>query len=156
MLTPHVIYHKDGHYLAINKVPWWMPVYEWLVHRLMPCCGLAGFLSRWDWPGDKLMLWSTSLSFMPLRRGYEREVFKVQIPHGCVASHALWPEHDDPEMCIWEPCPVHVTPEQAAALLAQDVQDWGLDAGMVYRDRGHLPDLHGPDDDRRSMPEGPA
>lgn len=104
MLKVHVWYHKDGDHLAIVRVPWWTDIYEWLVNRICPCCGVTGFISRLEFvEAFVYKIWSRLLCVT-----HKREVvlYKIPLQNGCVASRAIWNDNstcfrDDCENC-WE------------------------------------------------------
>jgi hypothetical protein len=107
MLKVHVLGHKDGDHLAIVRVPWWYDIYEWLVNRLCPCCGVTGFLIRKsDWVEGQLYgRWSSLLTWS---MKFEKELYRVPIESNCIASYAIWGNymcwHDEeciPEKAKW-------------------------------------------------------
>ena len=105
MIRVAVSSHKDdGDHLIVNWAPWWLTVYEFLVHRVTPCCGVAGWISHWEWGGDKIYTLANRLMIWGDR--FEKERFKTPIPHACVASQEIWP---DPgwDWCWRDDCPVH-------------------------------------------------
>jgi hypothetical protein len=97
MLRVHVWYHKDGDHLAISRIPWWIPSYEWLANRFCPCCGLSGLIFKLYGNaetgigailGEKhYSLWTWLLE--PTYK-LEKQLYKVPIESGCVASKAIW------------------------------------------------------------------
>lgn len=98
-----VEFHKDGDHVVISKAPWWLPIPEFFVHRITPCCGVAGFLSKWDW---WLASWLYSVGnrlTMALDR-FEKELYRVPVEHGCVASQAIF---GGEQLCWLDDCPVH-------------------------------------------------
>lgn len=105
MLEVHIKYHKDGDLLVIVESPAWLKIYEFLLHRIEPCCGVMGYLSRFDWIGAPIYSLTNRLVRVIFK--YQRELFEVPIRSGCEASIALWPKdticwQDDCEYHPWE------------------------------------------------------
>lgn len=96
---------KDGDHLTVTKLPIWTPVWDLLVmNRLCPCCGLSGFLSRWDWWGATAIhkAWSWAVNVIEHRRV---DLYKVPIPSACEAFDAIFgPKYT---FCWRDDCPVH-------------------------------------------------
>lgn len=104
MIRVSVLSQKDSDYLAINWAPWWLGICEFLIHRLTPCCGVTGWISRWEWAGDRLYDLSNWLTIRVDR--HEKERFRVPIENTCVAVKAIWPESIW-DWCWRDDCPVH-------------------------------------------------
>lgn len=101
MLKVHVWYHKDGDHLVIVKVPWWLDIYEWLVNRICPCCGLLGWLSSKSEKLEVLLYrpWNYLLGYT---LKVSKDVYKVPVEYGCVVARALW---NDNSTCGRDDCP---------------------------------------------------
>ena len=104
MIKVAVLFRKDGDQLAVEQVPWWTDIWEWTAYRFCPCCGVAGWLSRWErvemffyW------LWTQMLKVVHDRT---KTLYKAPILSGCAATRAIFDEYatcwrDDCEYC-WE------------------------------------------------------
>jgi hypothetical protein len=104
VLKVHIWFHKDGDHLVVERVPWWHDIFEWLIiNRFCPCHGISGWLSRFEWPGNQIHKISNALYRFHHRKG--KELYRVPVPYGCVASSAIWP--DDGVFCWQDDCPVH-------------------------------------------------
>jgi|SRR6185503_6594893 len=89
MLKVSVWEHKDGDHLAISRIPWWNRIYEWCMDRVCPHCGLSGYLSeKFEWFGERYYTLWNKLYFWPYK--FEKELYKVPIESGCIASKAIW------------------------------------------------------------------
>lgn len=109
MLKVHVWYHKDGDHLAVDRVPWWHDIFEWLIiNRFCPCHGISGWLSRFEWTGNQIYKISNALYHFHHRQ--EKELYRVPIEDACTASQALWPDHQ--WLCWRDNCPVHPHEEE--------------------------------------------
>ena len=102
MIRVSVGYQQDGDTIIISWAPWWMPVWEFVTHRIEPCCGITGFLSRWDWLGDQLYTLGSKMASYGDR--FMKERFVAPIAAACVAAEAIWPEEDAPCFGV---CPYH-------------------------------------------------
>ena len=97
MLRVHVLQHKDGDHLTISKVPWWTPIYEWMLDRLCPCCGITSFLFE-KLPESlhyKYYHFWSDLMFWQDR--FEKELYRTPIENGCRAAYRIWNRSKD--MC---------------------------------------------------------
>jgi len=104
MLQVHVLSHKDGDKLAIVRVPWWMPIYEFIWHRFCPCCGVMSQLSRFEWLGNVIYGLSNRTSRVMLK--FEPEVYSVPIANSCEASSKLYGSDN---LCWKDDCEYHVS-----------------------------------------------
>jgi len=84
-----VWYHKDGDSLALVTEPWWVPTFEFLIHRIAPCCGLFGWLSS---KSDKFseLLFDINGNLQNFAYKKQREIYTTPIESGCKASVALY------------------------------------------------------------------
>lgn len=96
--------HKDGDHLAVVQTPVWAGMWEWLANRFCPCCGVSGFIARWE-PMELVLyrFWSWLLKAI---YSNEKTLYKVPIRSGCEAYRAIYDPHgtccdDDCEYC-WE------------------------------------------------------
>lgn len=112
MIRVAIAWHKDGDFLTVQKMPWWIDIYEWFVWRLLcPCCGVTGWLSgKWEWYGIKTYDLANKTLGVTFKR--TKTLYEVPIPSGCEAEKAIYGKH---EMCWNDDCPVR----QAEASVAQ-------------------------------------
>lgn len=104
MRQVHVTYHKDGDAVTIVHVPWWHDAFEWLIiNRFCPCHGISGQLSRFEWPGLWLNKFASRLYQWQFK--FEKELYRIPVEHGCVASEAIFGK--DSIGCWRDDCPVH-------------------------------------------------
>lgn len=103
MLKVEVWYHKDGDHLVVAKIPWWTNAYEFLVNRICPCCGISGWISGKSETVEVFFyrIWNWLLK--PTYDRWHKELYRVPIENGCVASRALWPERE-PSTCFRDDC----------------------------------------------------
>lgn len=109
MLQVRVEYHKDGDHVLVVRVPWWYNAFEWLIiRRFCPCHGISGQLSRFE----RLGRWVYSISnrLYGWRDKYEKEVYRIPVPYGCVAAIAIFGPKDS--FCWREDCPIHPDEEK--------------------------------------------
>lgn len=108
MLKVRVTYHKDGDHLEIVQVPWWYDIYNRSIDRICPCCGLTGLITgKFDWLNGKLYeIWNNLIGYS---FKYEKDLFKVSIESGCIASKAIWNEHN---FCWIDDCPLNEEEEE--------------------------------------------
>lgn len=102
MIEIVVWYHKDGDGVEICQIPWYAPIYEWLVKiTFCPCCGLAGFISRWEKPGSVVYdVWSGLLN---ISVKWRKVLYRIPVASGCEAYKAIYGKH---ELCWRKDCTV--------------------------------------------------
>lgn len=88
MLHVRIIFHKDGDFLDIIQVPWWYNIYQWLLNRLCPCCGLIGWMMNLSDSIGSLYYDAWSNLFANLDK-YEKTLYKTPVD-GCVAYKAIF------------------------------------------------------------------
>jgi len=102
VIKVHIMFHKDGDHLVIMKEPWWSDIYEWILNRFCPCCGVSGRLCEKlpEWLSDKYFnVWNKFL-WLPIK--LEKELYKVPVEAGCVAYRAIY---GDDFTCWRDDCP---------------------------------------------------
>lgn len=109
MLQVRVSYHKDGDHVLVVQVPWWHDAFEWLViNRFCACHGISGQLSRFERPGYWLHSIVNRLYGWQMK--FEKELYRIPVPYGCVASGAIFGR--DSMGCWREDCPIHPDEEE--------------------------------------------
>ena len=99
MIKVAVWFHKDGDHLVVEQVPWWTGIWEWITHRIAPCCGLSAALAHSAVFANLLLgLWHRMLNFSDSRA---KVLYKTPILSGCQASRALYDPHGS---CCYDEC----------------------------------------------------
>ena len=107
MLKVHILSHKDGDRLAVVKAPWWSGIYDWLMNRICPCCGVTGWISaKLDGKFERAFdvyhsIWSGLLDFAYTKN---QTLFEAAIEASCLASRSIFDANrtcsrDDCEYC---------------------------------------------------------
>ena len=89
MITVHVMFHKDGDHLVIMKEPWWSNIYEWILDRFCPCCGVRGKLFEHLSERVQAFWWHKHQSLSNVIFNHQEELYKVPIESGCAAHRAI-------------------------------------------------------------------
>ena len=103
MITVHVMFHKDGDHLVIMKEPWWSNIYEWLLDRICPCCGVSGWMAQKLLPEKAFdFCWFRWQDLFNIIFNNQKELYKVSIESGCAAYRAIY---DKDSTCWRDDCP---------------------------------------------------